>query len=124
METLEVERSKTIIHNLNDVYSKLQELQLGDWTLLKKETNLYLLYIEESPAPVIKCYIKISEGLVITLNYQNQELKRSPNKTYTFPFLTNNINDLGNLSRFENFIPFVFRFFLRIWPEWKAHGFH
>jgi hypothetical protein len=97
METFEVERSKTIIHNLNDVYSKLQELQLGDWTLLKKETNLYLLDIEESPAPVIKCYIKISEGLVITLNYQNQGLKRSPNKTYTFPFLTNNINDLGNL---------------------------
>jgi hypothetical protein len=96
METFEVERSNTIIHNLNDVYSKLQELQLDDWTLLKKETNLYVLCIEESPAPVIKCYIKISEGLVITLNYQNQELKRSDNKTYTFPFLTNNINDLEN----------------------------
>lgn len=94
--SLETERCynyRKAFTNINELRSKTDDVELGNWITSSKNNCVYFFYVDDQNSkPVIKCFICISEDLTLSLFSGDIEIKSLPESKFKFPMVVNNVN--------------------------------
>lgn len=85
-------REKTTFHSLGELYDKALLSELDNWTVSKKNNNVYFFHIGEMPS---QCCVAVSHNLNATVFYDNTEVK-------SLSVELNNTNDIEKLLQHCN----------------------
>lgn len=93
IETERVYNDRKGFTSMNELRSKVGDLELGNWITSSKDNCVYFFYIDNHTSkPIIKCFLCVSEDLAVSLFSGDIEVKSLPGSTFKFPMIVNNIN--------------------------------